>query len=52
MNTYTLIKYVILRGNYNNADMMDKLDAYLAADRITVEQYKELMELVNGGKAE
>ncbi len=46
MKTYTLIKYVILRGLYDDADMMEKLDVYLAADRITVEQYKELVGLV------
>lgn len=43
---YKLIKLVILRGGYDKDDIMDKLDAYLAADRITVEQYKELANLV------
>ncbi len=44
---YKVIKRVITRGGYNKNDIMDKLDAYLAADRITVAQYKELVELVN-----
>ncbi len=49
---YKLIKRIITRGGYDKNDIMEKLDAYLAADRITVAQYKELVELVNSGKAE
>ena len=28
-------------------DMKNKLDVYLAADRITAEQYEELMAMIN-----
>lgn len=44
---YKLIKLVILRGDYDKAEIMDKLDAYLAFGRITLEQYNELADMVN-----
>jgi hypothetical protein len=49
---YKLMKRIIERGGYNKDDVMDKLDAFLAADRITTEQYQELVALVNGGEAD
>ena len=49
--TYNLMKRIILRGRYDKNDIMDKLDAFLAADRITTAQYQELVELMNGGSA-
>ena len=45
---YNLMKRIIMRGGYDKADVMNKLDAFLAADRITVEQYRELVALVEG----
>lgn len=45
---YKLIKVVILRGGYDEKEIMDKLDAYLAFNRITLEQYHELAKLVEG----
>jgi hypothetical protein len=44
---YTLLKRVILAGNYNKEDMLNKLDIYLFYGRITEEQYAELVALVN-----
>ncbi len=44
---YNLMKRIIERGDYDKAAVMDKLDAFLAADRITVEQYQELVALMN-----
>lgn len=44
---YNLMKRIISRGDYDRAETMDKLDAFLAADRITAEQYKELVEMMN-----
>lgn len=44
---YKLMKRIIERGGYDKADVMDKLDAFLAADRITTEEYKELVAMVN-----
>jgi len=45
---YTLLKRVILSGNYDKADILNKLDIYLFYGRITEEQYMELVALVNG----
>lgn len=43
---YNLMKRIIERGDYDKEATMDKLDAFLAADRITAEQYKELSGMV------
>lgn len=43
---YKLIKRVIQGGGYEKADMQNKLDVYLAFDRITQEQYEELAGLL------
>lgn len=43
---YNLMKRIILRGGYDKDDVMDKLDAFLAADRITTAQYQELVTLM------
>ena len=52
---YNLMKRIIERdkkaGTLDKAAIMDKLDAFLAADRITVEEYQELVELIEGGNA-
>ncbi len=45
---YKLMKRIIDRGDYDKDDVMNKLDAYLAADRITLDEYNELMALVEG----
>lgn len=45
---YKLMKRIIERGGYDRQDVMDKLDAFLAADRLTVEQYQELVGLMGG----
>ena len=45
--TYTYCKSIIARGNYDAQEMKDKLDVFLLADRISQEQYKELMELID-----
>ena len=44
---YNLMKRIIMRGGYDKDDVMDKLDAFLAADRITTEQYQELVAMMN-----
>ncbi|MBQ8708531.1 MAG: hypothetical protein IJ523_10630 [Succinivibrionaceae bacterium] len=44
---YNLMKRIIERGDYDKAAVMDKLDAFLAADRLTTEQYQELVALMN-----
>lgn len=45
--TYGLIKKIIAKGNYDRDDLMNKLDVFLLAGRITDEQYKELIEMLN-----
>lgn len=43
---YKLMKRIIERGGYDRTETMDKLDAFLAADRMTAEQYKELVAMM------
>ena len=51
--TYKLMKRVIenglKKGNLDVEATMQKLDVFLMADRITIEEYQELVELMNGG---
>ena len=44
---YNLMKRIIMRGGYDKDDVMDKLDAFLATDRITTAQYQELVAMMN-----
>ena len=44
--TYARLKKLIERGTYNKEDMLNKLDVFLMANRITEEQYNELMALM------
>ena len=44
---YKLTKNLILAGNYNKDEMLEKLDLYMLANRITAEQYLELVGLIN-----
>jgi len=54
--TYKLMKRIIenglKKGNLDVEDTMQKLDVFLMANRITVEEYQELVELINNGGAE
>ncbi len=43
---YNVCKKLILTGNYDKADMSNKLDIYLLKNRITEEQYTELIDLM------
>ena len=43
---YRLLKKVILSGGYDRADILEKLDVYYGFDRITKEQYEELISLI------
>ena len=49
---YTLLKRMIVTGNYEKGDMQNKLDVFFAVNRITEEQYLELTELINSKSAE
>lgn len=44
--TYINAKRVISAGNYNDTQMMTLLDLYVAYNRITIEQYQELMDMM------
>ena len=45
--TYNYCKKIIAGGKYDKEEMMDKLDVFLLAGRISDEQYKELVNLLN-----
>ena len=43
---YNICKKLILIGNYDKVDMSNKLNIYLLKNRITEEQYTELIDLM------
>lgn len=43
---YGLCKKVIAKGNYDKEDLLNKIDVYFMNNRITEEQYKELVALI------
>ena len=43
---YKLCKKVITNGNYGKNEMQTKLDVFLLCNRITEEQYEELVGLL------
>lgn len=45
--TYNICKRLIQNGNYEKEDMMMKLDVFLLNNRITKEQYDELVDIIN-----
>ena len=45
--TYVNAKKVITNGSYNTVQMMTLLDLYVAYNRITTEQYAELMDMMS-----
>lgn len=44
--TYERCKKLIQNGSYEREDMLKKLDVFLLADRITTEQYNELVSMM------
>lgn len=44
--TYKLCKKMIINGNYTKEDMLNKLDVFFATGRLTEEEYKELVNLI------
>lgn len=46
--TYNLMKRLIAKGGYDKESTLAKLDVFLIADRITPEEYQELVELMGG----
>ena len=49
---YTLLKRMIVTGNYEKDDMQNKLNVFFAVNQITQEQYLELTNLINSKSAE
>lgn len=51
--TYKLMKRIIengiKKGNLDRESTLQKLDVFLMADRITVEEYQELVEMMEEG---
>ena len=50
MNTYESTKIIIQSGNYEKESLLKKIDIFLNFNRITLEQYTELVTLIEGGK--
>jgi len=46
--TYRLMKRIIAKGDYDHESTKLKLDVFLMADRITIEEYQELIDLIGG----
>ncbi len=46
MSTYESTKILIQSGNYEKQSIMKKLDIFLNLDRITIEQYEELVQMI------
>lgn len=44
--TYARLKKLITLGTYQREDMLSKLDVFLMGNRITQEQYTELVALI------
>lgn len=43
---YNAMKKIILNGKYNKDSTIKKLDMFLAMDKITIEEYTELVDLM------
>lgn len=46
MIIYEVLKRVIARGDYDAEDLKNKMDLFKLYDRLTSEQYSELMDLM------
>jgi hypothetical protein len=44
--TYTRLKKLITNGSYEKNDMLNKLDVFLIAGRVTEAQYNELVDMM------
>lgn len=43
---YNVCKKIILSGNYDKKDMDNKINIFLLKDKITAEEYEELLKLM------
>lgn len=44
---YQLLNRLITRGLYEDRDMKDKLNVFLLADEISINEYNELINLIS-----
>ena len=44
--TYARLKKLITSGSYNKDDIMNKLDVFLMAGRVTEAQYNEFVDMM------
>lgn len=51
MSTYKTLKRILENGNKNNAVTLEKLDVFLIGNRITEDEYKELVQLLKESEA-
>ena len=47
MTTYEMCKILIEKKRYIKEDMLSKLDVFLLGNRITEEQYSQLVDMMN-----
>ena len=45
--TYTYCKAIISKGNYVKDEILEKLDVFLLANRLTKDEYNELVSMLN-----
>ena len=45
--TYTYCKKIIERGNYDKEQMLQKLDVFYLSNRLSDDEYKELLNLAS-----
>lgn len=43
---YTVLKKMILNGNYDKVDVTKKVDMFFAKNKLTAEEYEELLSLM------
>lgn len=48
---YKLLINLIADENYEKEDMLNKLDVFFTFDRIAIEQYQELTDMINNAVA-
>lgn len=50
--TYDRLRKLIISGNYDRQDMLNKMDVFLMANRITTEEYYKLKDLMSADSPE
>lgn len=50
--TFARLKKLIMNGTYDREDMLNKMDVFLMAGRITNEQYTELLGMMDAEETE